>query len=397
MNAYRYAIAEKYDENKTGKDVSFAVVGATYNASLNRKNSKTQFLKKENFCCTLQVLPSLFVEGEILEKPWGGKKMKSNKIIISVIAVILLIAAGGIYLKFSLSENLRSPGFPSLSTVPAGFSFVNEKAIDTGNWCEVSYENDGGNFFSLDCYELGTFDTAFLQNYAESSTKISIGDKDAMVYQNLAGNDDKIQILAWEDDENNALCLLGGNVSIDEMVQAAGSIKYDMKKSVTKSKNNEITSSTQEIGMIEAAALKDYSDILKSTTKPLFDKYMENDKAIVEFDLESLYKAFEFHIADDLLVEVFDYDYFMKAKNDVILAGGMQRGDDGNIRGFTGAFGQIAAVSRGGQLIKALPVLGLDVKLEAVCADEEDSQQIKEKVLTNIKSPAYFIRDALYN
>ena len=248
--------------------------------------------------------------------------MKTNKIIISVIAVILLIAAGGIYLKFSLDENLRSMGFPSLNTVPAGFSFVNAKTIDTGNWCEVSYENDGGNFLSLDCYELGTFDTAFLQNYAESSTKISIGDKAAMFYQNLADNDDKIQILAWEDDENNTLCLLGGNVSIDEMVQAAASIKYDMKKSVTKSKDNKITSSTQERGMIEAAVLRDYSDILKSTTKPLFDKYMENDEAIVEFDLESFYKSFEFHIADDLLVEVFDYDYFMKAKNDVILAGG---------------------------------------------------------------------------
>ena len=209
--------------------------------------------------------------------------MKSNKIIISVIAVILLIAAGGIYLKFSLGENLRSLGFPSLNTVPAGFSFVNEKAIDTGDWCEVSYENDGGNFLSLDCYELGTFDAAFLQNYAESSTKISIGDKDAMVYQNLSGNDDKIQILAWEDSENNALCLLSGNVSIDEMVQAAAGIKYDMKKSVTKSKDNKITSSTQERGMIEAAALKDYSDILKSTTKPLFDKYMKFKRLIKGF------------------------------------------------------------------------------------------------------------------
>ena len=181
------------------------------------------------------------------------------------------------------------------------------------------------------------------------------------------------------------------------MVQAAASIKYDMKKSVTKSKDNKITSSTQERGMIEAAVLKDYSDILKSTTKPLFDKYMENDEAIVEFDLESFYKSFEFHIADDLLVEVFDYDYFMKAKNDVILAGGMQRGDDGNIRGFTGAFGQIAAVSRGRQLIKEVPVLGLDVQLEAEGADEETSRQIKEKVLASIKSPTYFIRDALYN
>ena len=43
MNAYRYAIAEKYDENKTGKDVSYAVVGATYNASLNRKIQRSNF------------------------------------------------------------------------------------------------------------------------------------------------------------------------------------------------------------------------------------------------------------------------------------------------------------------------------------------------------------------
>ena len=42
----------------------------------------------------------------------------------------------------------------------------------------------------------------------------------------------------------------------------------------------------------------------------------------------------------------------------------MQRGEDGNIRYFTGSFGQIAAVSREGQLIKAVPLTNLDVKLE---------------------------------
>ena len=41
--------------------------------------------------------------------------MKSNKIIISVIAVILLTAAGAIYLKFSLGENLRVWGFLHLT------------------------------------------------------------------------------------------------------------------------------------------------------------------------------------------------------------------------------------------------------------------------------------------
>ena len=51
--------------------------------------------------------------------------------------------------------------------------------------------------------------------------------------------------------------------------------------------------------------IDDVFDIQQKAYKPLFDKYMENDKAIVEFDLESFYKSFEFHIADDLLVEVF--------------------------------------------------------------------------------------------
>lgn len=323
--------------------------------------------------------------------------MKTNKIIITVVIVILLVIAGGIYLKSSSDENLRDMGFPSLNTVPDGFSSVDTKTIDTGDWCEVTYENNSGDFLSLDCYKTGTFDTAFLQNYAKSTDKAAINEKEAVVYQNLSGNDNNIRILAWEDEENNALCLLGGNISVDELIQAAESIKYDRKKAVSEPESGEISTSPQEKGMIETDALKKYSEVLENTTKPLFHQYMENDKAISKFEIESFYKSFDFYIADALLVEVFDYDYVMQAKNNAELVGGMQRDDDGNISGFTGSAGQTAAVSRDGQLIKAQLITGQDVKMEPADADEETLDWIKENVMTSVKSPAYLVRNALDN
>ena len=274
--------------------------------------------------------------------------MKKNKIVILVILLLLLLIAGGCNSENATDESLRSMGFPSLSDVPGGFSSVDAKSIDTGDWCEITYENSSGDFLSLDCYESGTFDIAFLMNYAESTEQMTIKDKEATVYKNLSDNDNRINIIAWEDEDNKALCLLGGNVSMDEMVRAAESVKYDMKKAAAEPENDAISSTPQERGTIEETYLKKYSVVLKNTTKPLFDSEMENDKAISKIELESFYKSFDLHIADNLLVEVFDYDYFMKANDDVIITGGMQRGEDGNIRYFTGSFGQIAAVSREG-------------------------------------------------
>ena len=239
-------------------------------------------------------------------------------------------------------------------------------------------------------------------NYAESTEQITIKDKEATVYKNLSDNDNRINIIAWEDEDNKALCLLGGNVSMDEMVRAAESVKYDMKKAAAGPENDAISSTPQERGTIEETYLKKYSVVLKNTTKPLFDYWMKRNKAVSKFELESFYKSFDLHIADNLLVEVFDYDYFMKANDDVIIAGGMQRGEDGNIRYFTGSFGQITAVSREDQLIKAVPLTNLDVKLEPVLADEEssewiNSEWIKGKVMASIKSPAYLVRNMLHN
>lgn len=81
----------------------------------------------------------------------------------------------------------------------------------------------------------------------------------------------------------------------------------------------------------------------------------------------------------------------------VLIAGGMVRDEERNIRGFTGSFGQIATISRDGQLIKVLHVTNQDVKLDPEGADEEKLDWIKEKLTTSMKSPSYLIRNTLYN
>ena len=87
----------------------------------------------------------------------------------------------------------------------------------------------------------------------------------------------------------------------------------------------------------------------------------------------------------------------MEADNDVLFAGGMVRGEDGKIRGFTGDFGQIATKSRNDQLIKAFFVTNQDVKLDPKDANEEEMNRIKEKLMVSAKSPIYLIRNILYN
>ena len=114
--------------------------------------------------------------------------MKKNKIVILVILLLLLLIAGGCNSENATDESIRSMGFPSLSDVPGGFSSVDAKSIDTGDWCEITYENSSGDFLSLDCYESGTFDIAFLMNYAESTEQMTIKDKEATVYKNLSDN-----------------------------------------------------------------------------------------------------------------------------------------------------------------------------------------------------------------
>ena len=321
--------------------------------------------------------------------------MKKNKVVNLFLLMLLLLPLGTGCQENGSYDNLRNMGFPSISAIPDGYSLVDAESIDTEEWCEITYENNRGNFLSLDCYELGTFDTSFLLNYAEFTEQITLKDKEATIYKNLSGNN--MNIVAWQDEHNNVLCLLGGNVSVDDLIQAAESIEYDRKKTVIESENSKISTYPKERGTIEYDSLEKVSDVLKCITNPLFEKYMEKDKAIVNFELESFYKSFDYSISDDLLVEVFDYEYFMEADNDVLFAGGMVRGEDGKIRGFTGDFGQIATISRNDQLIKAFFVTNQDVKLDPKDANEEEMNRIKEKLMVSAKSPIYLIRNILYN
>lgn len=64
--------------------------------------------------------------------------------------------------------------------------------------------NGRGGFVSLDCYAPGSFDTAFLENYAGSKDKTTVGNKEAVVYRNLAENDSSLTILTWNDMAQNA-------------------------------------------------------------------------------------------------------------------------------------------------------------------------------------------------
>ena len=73
--------------------------------------------------------------------------MKKNKIVVFVILVLLLIMAGGCNYENATDESFRSMGFPSLTAVPEGLTYADAKSIDTGDWCEITYENSSGDFY----------------------------------------------------------------------------------------------------------------------------------------------------------------------------------------------------------------------------------------------------------
>ena len=85
-------------------------------------------------------------------------------------------------------------------------------------------------------------------DYEKTAENVSIKGKEASVYKS---NDDQLHILTWEDDKNQAKCLLGGNIPIDDMVKAAKSVKYDKKKAVIEPENDTITPTPKSDGTIE--------------------------------------------------------------------------------------------------------------------------------------------------
>ena len=117
--------------------------------------------------------------------------------------------------------------------------------------------------------------------------------------------------------------------------RAAKSVKYDKKKAVIEPVNDTITPTPKADGTIETNYLKQYEDLLSRIMKPVFEGYQEeNSGATLSFELDSFYKSFDFAIEDHLLVEVFDYEYYMKSKDAIIMTDGMYRDKDRNIRLF---------------------------------------------------------------
>ena len=111
--------------------------------------------------------------------------MNRNKKIIYIMVVLLAVIAGWLYFENSSGKEVRAMGFPSIRAVPDGFNYAEAKSIDTGDWCEVTYENGRGGFVSLDCYVPGSFDTAFLENYAGSKDKTTVGNKEAVIWRKM--------------------------------------------------------------------------------------------------------------------------------------------------------------------------------------------------------------------
>ena len=68
--------------------------------------------------------------------------------------------------KEDLCQNRKEKYFGKVSVRALSYvvwsTSVDANTIDTGDWCEITYQNNAGNFLSLDCYELGTFDITFL-------------------------------------------------------------------------------------------------------------------------------------------------------------------------------------------------------------------------------------------
>lgn len=314
--------------------------------------------------------------------------MKKLSVLFALLMVV--IVAVGCSPGNSGNENIRNMGFPSLTVVPDGFSYSDAKSIDTGDWCEISYENGEGGFISFDCYEPDSFDTSFIAYNSESTDSTSINGKEATIYVVNGVDGAKHSMILWKDEENNAQCIISGNVSQDEMIKAAESAKYDMKKAVVAASDSQITSYSEEKDTIDEDSLNKYSDVLENYTKPLFDVMINTQKGISKIVLEAFYKSFDFAAADNLTVEVYNFNYYIEGNDQIELYDGMYVGKDGNIRLFCGSFGQIAVVSRNGQLIKVTPITGMDILLEV--DDEEGTKEFVEKnVMNSVKIPSHFL------
>lgn len=345
--------------------------------------------------------------------------MEKRKIIITFVVIAVCLTAGFIYTKSAsignqgetdspslststngstLTDNtgaIKKMGFPTIGTVPSGLKLKNGMTIYMETWYEIVYENTKGDFLSLDCYYSKSFDGSVLNlntvhPFSEPTKTAAIKDSDGKIYEGIFNSD--INVIIWEDNANNTTCILSSNIAIDEMIKCAESIKYDFNKAAPTEKEIEIIRTPKGTGIIEDDASEKYLDVIEKATKSVFDIAMENDSAIIGFELESLHKSFEFALTDDLMVEVYNYDYYMKARKGIEITGGMNRSDDGNIRGISWLSGQVASIVKNGKSIKSVAVSQQDVKLDP---EERESKEIKDIIMRDLKTPKCIVWDSV--
>lgn len=297
---------------------------------------------------------------------------------------------------FEEEEDNREMGFPVLEWIPEGFTLVDEFTIDEGDWCEVTYKDPEENYISFDCYKIGTIDRLDLNADGRDAVTVDINGAKGDFYDTIFMSDAKV--LIWKDEENGVLSLLGSSLDKETMTQIAQSITYDMRKEFddSVSADESIRVFPENKGTIDQDLLNKYEDELDWATATIFDSY-SYDSAIEGFELETFNKSFEFDVIGGRTVEVYDFTYYMKADDEVQMLGGMYRGDDGNIRGFTGSFGQIAVLKYQGNDIKIVPITAMDIMLDVEGADEETVKLIKDLVITALKTPRYVHKEYLYN
>ncbi len=345
--------------------------------------------------------------------------MEKRKVIITLAVIAVCLGACFVYIKSDSISNqgeTRSPsvstntngatltdnivavkkmGFPTVGAVPDGFERKEDITIYVENWCEIAYENTTGDFLSLDCYETDSFDGDVLNlqknsPYPKPTRIVTINGSDGEVYERIFDSD--INVIVWNDDGNNASCVLCSNITIEEMIASAESIEYDIKRMAPTEKEIEIIRTPKGTSIIEDDASEKYLDVIEKATKSVFDIAMESDSAIKGFELESLHKSFEFALTDDFRVEVYDYDYYMKAGKDIAITGGMNRSDDGNIRGMSWLSGQVASIVKNGKIIKSVTVSQQDVKLDP---EARDPKEIKDIIMRDLKTPRCIVWDSV--
>ncbi len=292
-------------------------------------------------------------------------------------------------------EEYAEMGFPVFDWIPEGFELLSDLTIDDESWCEVTYKDSADNYFSFDCYKTGTVERLDLNAEGNNVETVSINGTKGDYYNTIFTSD--ASVLVWIDEKTESLCILGSSLDKDTMVKIAESLKYDREHELSVTQDISAQVITEGKGTIDQDALEKYGDILDRSMKEFFELYKESYSAVEGFELEAFYESFEIDILSGMKAEVYDFNYSMKAGEDMVLAGGMHRDDDGLIRSFNGSWGQIAVLKRGDEVIKVMPVTGMDIAIDLTDADDTMIAWARDRIITALKNPRYVTKEFLYN